>query len=971
MNTWFLSSSFADMNNDRDLVHKVFSDFKQKCREHSGDDAQIVDLRIGINTFPLEDAKKMSYVLKVCKEKLESSYGIIILLGDRYGSSIDKDTIQSVTHWEIDNALSRLSSMKFIVCIRTLHIMVPFCSKEEHDKYFETDENQKKALENLKEHLAQQSEVQVIEYEADWDGQKVTNFRTTAGKNFAKTLENLLVATCHDDWIAFKRLQWQDREKRMHFNWQKDCAHFFVGRVDKLEQLKARLQDGGKIFLKGPKGSGKSTLISRVIQDLDEQNVFCVFVGLSPNSADSLSILMQMVYFAENRANEEHLSFDNDPEPFISYKLRLEKLCRKIHERIYYVIDGVDGLSNDEHKKYLDFLPLSENVTCLVSGADFDFSDAQNFFGTKVVNEIPLPFLKDNKEVKEIFRGILEREHKELFDETLTAVLKKEYAKKSPLWLEMVVQLIGIIPLTKEFQTLEDYSDVPALTAEFIIGSNNITAMPDKPEQATVHLLKMVTKQLNLDKQTVRHAVQLIAVSSCGLRISDLRKIFADEHKVFVEADFELLRKFLSSLFCEKTTSNFIDFSHALIRDGILNAPDFDKAEVEKKISEHVRKLPDKDSLRRVEGARSAKVLNDRKFFSQLLVEAAKSKDSILFHGIKQQILSDGGTFCINSLDNLDTLPEELVDGCYKFFSTIFPLSLKGSGKEYELESKLLATLPPSVKEKSQFVKEIDYFAKNYILAKNAFILNNVKESNARCTAIVRWGEKHCQFATDHCFCKLLCFAYSLLIDTQLVFEEFQDADISSSRLLSWSKRSRKTIGHNSTDEVNLATALGKRAFCCFMNQSKPNNKIIEYYRQAHKIYMSLLKEDFSPQLLKNFSLNALNLARILPKDKRNDALALTEEIEDYTEMFLTISLGDLETLNVANVIYYGLALTEIELKEFDEAQRHGKKAIKFLRNAIRLNPGIHTDHALSIVINNLKDEFHKADRDDLANNIF
>ena len=317
MNTWFLSSSFADMNNDRDLVHKVFSDFKQKCREHSGDDAQLVDLRIGINTFPLEDSKKMSYVLKVCKEKLESSYGIIILLGDRYGSSIDKDTIQSVTHWEIDNALSRLSSMKFIVCIRTLHIRFPFCSKEEHEKYFETDENQKKALEDLKEHLAQQSEVQVIEYEADWDGQKVTNFKTTAGKNFATTLENLLVETCREDWIAFKKLQWQDREKRMHFNWQKDRAHFFVGRVDKLEQLKTRLQDSGKIFLKGPKGSGKSTLISRVIQDLDKQNVFCVFVGLSPNSTDSLSILIQMVYFTEERAGEEHLSFDNDPEPFI------------------------------------------------------------------------------------------------------------------------------------------------------------------------------------------------------------------------------------------------------------------------------------------------------------------------------------------------------------------------------------------------------------------------------------------------------------------------------------------------------------------------------------------------------------------------------------------------------------------------------------------------------------------------------
>lgn len=965
MNTWFLSSSFADMNNDRDLVHKVFSDFKQKCREHSGDDAQLVDLRIGINTFPLEDAKKMSYVLTVCKEKIESSYGIIILLGDRYGSSIDKDTIQSVTHWEIDNALSRLSSMKFIVCIRTLHIRGPFSSKEEYDKYFETDENQKKALEDLKKHLSQQSEVQVIEYEADWDGKKVTNFRTTAGKNFAKTLENLLVATCHDDWIAFEKLQWQDREKRMHFNWQKDRAHFFVGRVDKLEQLKARLQDGGKIFLKGPKGSGKSTLISRVIQDLDKQNAFCVFVGLSPNSADPLSILMQMVYFAEDRASEEHLSFDNDPEPFISYKLRLEKLCRKIHERIYYVIDDVDGLSNDEHKKYLDFLPLSENVTCLVSGANFNFSDAQNFFGIKVVNEIPLTFLKDN-EVKEIFRGILEREHKELFDETLSAVLKKEYAKKSPLWLEMVAQLIGIIPLTKEFQTLEDYADVPALTAEFIIGSNNIVAMPNKPEQAAVHLIDMVTKQLKLDKQTVRHAVQLIAVSSCGLRISDLREIFVAEHKVFVEADFELLRKFLSSLFCERTTSNFIDFSHSLIRDGILNAPDLNKYNVEKKIAEHVRILPDNDPLRCIEGARSAKILGNRKFFAQLLKEATDSKNSTLLHGLKQSFLEDDGKFCIDLLNHFNELPPKLVDGCYEFFSGNFPLLLRGSAEEYELAHKIFTALHPPLEESDRFSIEAVFFAIEMYLVRNEIFRNDFHSAANRGIKIVNWGEENLRFADKLDFCRLIASSYNHLNEAQLGIKDFNAAEDTASSFLVWAERASKADGHDWGDKAQVAVALDKKAICLFISSPDSIEKIIDYHRRAHEIYLSLPEETLTPYMLQAVSLNALNLARL--EENKNVKMTMMQEVERSIEQIITISAGDCYAIKYAIGTYSMLVLMEIELKNFDAAQIHSKRVITFIRNLLDLNPEFYTDAMLAIM--SLKMSFFNAGRDDLADSI-
>lgn len=954
------------MNNDRDLIHKVFSDFKQKCREHSGDDAQLVDLRIGINTFPLEDSKKMSYVLKVCKEKLESSYGIIILLGDRYGSSIDKDTIQSVTHWEIDNALSRLSSMKFIVCIRTLHIMVPFCSKEEHDKYFETDENQKKALENLKEHLTQQSEVQVIEYEADWDGQEVTNFRTTAGKNFATTLENLLLETCRKDWTAFKKLQWQDREQRMHFNWQKNRAHFFVGRTDKLEQLKSRLQDGGKIFLKGSEGSGKSTIISRVIQDLDKQNVFCVFIGLSPNSADSLSILMQMVYFAEDRANEEHLSFDNDPDPFISYKLRLEKLCRKIHERIYYIIDGVDGLSNDEHKKYLDFLPLSENVTCLVSGADFNFSNAQNFFGTKVVNEIPLPFLKDNKEVKEIFRGLLEREHKELFDETLAAVLKKEYAKKSPLWLEMVAQLIGIIPLTEEFQTLKDYADVPALTAKFIIGSNNIVAIPDKPEKAAVHLIDMVTKQLKLDKQTVCHAVQLIAVSSCGLRISDLREIFAAEHKVFVEADFELLRKFLSSLFCEKTTNSFIDFSHALIRDGILNAPDFDKAEVEKKISEHVRTLPDNDSLRCVEGAHSAKVLADRKFFAELLSEATHSKDATLLYSLKQSFLEDEGEFCIDVLNHFDELPSKLVDGCYEFFSGNFPLLLRGSAEEYELAHKIFTALPLPLEESDRFSIEAVLFAIEMYLVRNEIFRNDFHSAANRGIRIINWGEENLDFAYKLDFCRLIASSYNHLNEAQLGIKDFNAAEDSASSFLVWAERALKADGHDWGDKAQVAVALDKKAICLFIISPDAIEKIIDYHRRAHEIYLSLPEEMLTPYMLQAISLNALNLARF--EENKNVKMALMQEVERSIEQIITISAGDCYAIKYAIGAYSMLILMEIELKNFDAAQIHSKRVITFIHNLLDLNPEFYTDAMLAIMA--LKISFFNAGRADLADSI-
>ena len=95
---FFVSSTFSDMQLERDTIAlKILPALRREVNE-LGDDVDFRDLRWGINTKDdLTDEARANHILEVCfREIYECKPFIIVLLGERYGSIPNEDILENV-----------------------------------------------------------------------------------------------------------------------------------------------------------------------------------------------------------------------------------------------------------------------------------------------------------------------------------------------------------------------------------------------------------------------------------------------------------------------------------------------------------------------------------------------------------------------------------------------------------------------------------------------------------------------------------------------------------------------------------------------------------------------------------------------------------------------------------------------------------------------------------------------------------
>ena len=149
MKSIFVSSTFKDMQYERDLINNYIWPKLNHLANKYNERLYFTDLRWGVNTEDLDSDEGSKKVLEVCfDEILKSKPYMIILIGERYGwipnQSIIDETVQkynidnkeekSVTELEIQ--FGALSQENLSNCI--------FCFREELDKTNLPEELEKK-----------------------------------------------------------------------------------------------------------------------------------------------------------------------------------------------------------------------------------------------------------------------------------------------------------------------------------------------------------------------------------------------------------------------------------------------------------------------------------------------------------------------------------------------------------------------------------------------------------------------------------------------------------------------------------------------------------------------------------------------------------------------------------------------------------------------------------------------------------
>lgn len=105
MKSFFVSSTFSDMQAERDILHQRVFPRIRKQLEPYGEDIEGLDLRWGVDTSNMSEKESGKHVVKICIDTIDRCKPyMIILIGERYGWIPDQKVVDEIQ----DERLSEL-----------------------------------------------------------------------------------------------------------------------------------------------------------------------------------------------------------------------------------------------------------------------------------------------------------------------------------------------------------------------------------------------------------------------------------------------------------------------------------------------------------------------------------------------------------------------------------------------------------------------------------------------------------------------------------------------------------------------------------------------------------------------------------------------------------------------------------------------------------------------------------------------
>lgn len=108
-----ISSTFNDMQAERDIIHQKVVPRLRRVAAGFGESVRLLDLRWGVNTESMSEETAAQKVLDVCLDEIDRCDGYMVcLLGQRYGWIPDYSKVTSVKNHHIRNPQSVSPSWK-------------------------------------------------------------------------------------------------------------------------------------------------------------------------------------------------------------------------------------------------------------------------------------------------------------------------------------------------------------------------------------------------------------------------------------------------------------------------------------------------------------------------------------------------------------------------------------------------------------------------------------------------------------------------------------------------------------------------------------------------------------------------------------------------------------------------------------------------------------------------------------------
>lgn len=580
MNSIFVSSTFRDMQFERDAIRDISAPIINDIAKEHGEKVSFCDLRWGINTEDLDDEISERKVLSVCLDEIDRcNPPMIVILGDRYGympsstliSDIAKrkelqldDYQKSVTALEIEYGalLSNSKTANTLFYFREIEGITP-------TGYTDTDIEHSRKLRELKEKITALTGCKLKTYKLSFVDDEIVGV-----KEFAEVVANDIVEFLEPEWKRKSKLTPIEKERDVHWNYAKDKNSLFRARGVLSQHYIDKILGGQQLLvLKGNTGCGKSTLVSNLVSELNRlgRNVFPVFCGLTPRSSTSESILKDLVWQLEADSIKigvlkEHLPTKLKREDNIEFedielsdwRQQFNKCCNLLHNKgkeYYFIIDAIDQLTDKE--ALTNLIPYD-----IPEGFHFVFSCVSDYETNDIETEEIELLNKD--EIRDVVNGVLESHHRELSNTVVSAIVNK-INSRNPLYVNLLIERLFLMNANDYGIIAETGDGVSAIT------NHQLTIIDNCPNDLDGLCYDILIEGGNrINAKLVPEVLKYIAATKYGITREALKVILKDE---WSELDFAYFVSYMNDFFILREDGRY-DFSHKNIRAAILSFTD-------------------------------------------------------------------------------------------------------------------------------------------------------------------------------------------------------------------------------------------------------------------------------------------------------------------------------------------------------------------------------------------------------------
>lgn len=557
MNTIFVSSTFQDMQQERDVLqNSVLPRIKELAKQY-GKSIDLCDLRWGVNTLGMSEAESSTKVLQVCFDEIDNARPFFIaILGDAYGwipntEVVEKSTIdrnisiddligKSVTEIEISyGALKNTSSSDIRFYFRQIKNKRKglFLNPDIPKYYTRGTADDKKRMRTLKEKIEAQFSKQVRKYLVSWN--KETS-RFDGMDAFAELLYQDIKEMIIQRWGTIPELSEYERQQ-YQYQYAIDSDDFCIN--DSQHILSSKTTPNYLQLNESTMHKQNYVLISS-----DEHGLDALFSSLcrryKSNGAEIIpyecaqSILASSTenmlrYFAtilEKREDKDTDIAEEECAPRMKFNTILEKVDENIDHPIILAVRNIQYLDSDN---ILEWLPLKNyhNIHFLIS-CDKAFSTTSQY------KAISAEFYFQENHIFSrdyLIKAYMARYHKELDQQVYEALLDKSKEKDNQ-YLELLMQRLLVLS-QDDFEEIKNSGDGMDKISQYLQKIIN-----ESPDSTADFVLKQESLlEIESSAKFVRSVLAILSVLPYGISRSDLYNVLQAEKLSFSTLDMTLL----------------------------------------------------------------------------------------------------------------------------------------------------------------------------------------------------------------------------------------------------------------------------------------------------------------------------------------------------------------------------------------------------------------------------------------------